>query len=76
MRTSSGLAAIVVPRSLRIRPGRFLVRMWFLCECLRLTLPVLVKRKRFLDPLWDFILGIVNLDVAAELGSSGAGCLH
>ena len=47
----------MVPRRRRTRSAFFLVKIWFLWLNLRLTLPVAVNRKRFFEPLWDFILG-------------------
>ncbi len=50
--------SVSLPR-LRFLLLDFLVKMWLLKAFLRLILPLPVTLKRFLAPLFDFILGIL-----------------
>src|ERR1017187_6356179 len=52
------LWTLVEPRSCRLFLVDFLVRMWRLNACARLTLPLPRTRKRFFAPLLVFIFGM------------------
>src|SRR5436190_15688498 len=50
---------ITCERKWRLRLPLFGLFRCFLPACLRLSLPLAVTRKRFLEPLWVFILGML-----------------
>src|SRR5437870_11161975 len=58
---SCATSTILFLRRFRFREADFLVRMWRLNALARRTLPVPVRRKRFLAPLFDFIFGIARV---------------
>src|SRR5450631_3338241 len=61
----------VEPRSCRLVLVDFLVRMWRLNACERLTLPLPRTRKRFFAPLLVFIFGMTTFLFAAHGGALG-----
>ena len=66
MRGSSTFETSVVPRRFLFRFCDFFVRIWLANAFFRLSFPEAVTEKRFLAPLLDFILGIVDAVVAQE----------
>src|ERR1043166_3926840 len=52
-------------RRRRFRLDDFFVRMWLLYALYRFTFPLPVTLKRFLAPLWVFILGIARTLISA-----------
>ena len=71
MRFWSASLTTVIPRRRRTRSGRFLVRMWFLWENFRLTLPVRGEAEPFLGTAVGLHLGHgVNLSKLVERAAS------
>ena len=65
MRGSSQAATSVFLRKLRFRFWDFIVRIWLAKAFSLLSRPEPVTLKRFFAPLFDFILGIATLPLAA-----------